>query len=158
MNIFFISLAGGQVHSGWTPFYFMYDPKCSTTFPRCTINAPVAIAWCTINVPAVFAWCTNHFVHKVEFSYIGWNGVHPLWCQSEIIPRNVSTQVYWLRNDINKDQIPRSVLRLFDNVYCLNQLLWITADRNSQRQESFNNTDHHGPLKLPVYTMESVGR
>ena len=66
-------------HSGWTPFYFMYDPKCSTTFPWCTINAPAAFAWCTINVPAVFAWCTNHFVHKVEFSYIGWNGVHPLW-------------------------------------------------------------------------------
>ena len=42
-------------------------------------------------------------------------------CRSEIIPRNVSTQVSWLRNDINKDQIPRSVLRLFDNVYCLNQ-------------------------------------
>ena len=70
------------------------------------------------------------------------------------------TQVSWLRNDINKDQIPRSVLRLFDNVYIAwtNELLWITADRNSQRQESFNNTDHHGPLKLPVYTVESVGR
>ena len=65
-------------HSGWTPFYFMYDPKCSTTFPWCTINAPAAFAWCTINVPAAFAWCTNRFVHKVEFSYIGWNGVHPL--------------------------------------------------------------------------------
>ena len=68
-----------QYHSGWTPFYFMYDPKCSTTFPWCTINAPAAFAWCTINVPAVFARCTNRFVHKVEFSYIGWNGVHPLW-------------------------------------------------------------------------------
>ena len=67
-------------HSGWTPFYSMYDPKCSTTFPWCTINAPAAFAWCTIHVPAVFAWCTNHFVYKVEFSYIGWNGVHPL-CQ-----------------------------------------------------------------------------
>ena len=65
-------------HSGWTPFYFMYDPKCSTTFPWCTINAPATFAWCTINVPAAFAWCTNRFVHKVEFSYIGWNGVHPL--------------------------------------------------------------------------------
>ena len=65
-------------HSGWTPFYFMYDPKCSTTFPWCTINAPVVFAWCTINVPAAFARCTNRFVHKVEFSYIGWNGVHPL--------------------------------------------------------------------------------
>ena len=50
------------------------------------------------------------------FSY-RWLGA----CRSEIIPRNVSTQVSWLRNDINKDQIPRSVLRLFDNVYCLNQ-------------------------------------
>ena len=68
-----------QYHSGWTPFYFMYDPKCSTTFPWCTINAPTAFAWCTINVPAAFARCTNRFVHKVEFSYIGWNGVHPLW-------------------------------------------------------------------------------
>ena len=67
-------------HCVWTPFYFMYDPKCSTTFPWCAINAPVAFAWCTINVPVAFAWCTNHFVHKMEFSYIGWNGVHPLWC------------------------------------------------------------------------------
>ena len=66
------------IHSGWTPFYFMYDPKCSTTFPWCTINAPAVFAWCTIDVPAAFAWCTNRFVHKVEFSYIGWNGVHPL--------------------------------------------------------------------------------
>ena len=55
---------------------FMYDSKCSTTFPSCTINAPATFAWCTINVPAVFAWCTNQFVHKVEFSYIEWNGVH----------------------------------------------------------------------------------
>ena len=40
-----------------------------------------------------------------------------------------------------------------------NERLWITADRNSQRQESFNNTDQqNGPLKLPVYTVESVGR
>ena len=79
--------------------------------------------------------------------------------QSGNLSTNVSTQVSWLRNDINKDQIPRSVLRLFDNVYIAwtNELLWITADRNSQRQESFNNTDHHGPLKLPVYTVESVG-
>ena len=44
-----------------TPLYFMYEPKCSTTFP-----------WCTINDPEALAWCTNHFVHKVEFSYIGW--------------------------------------------------------------------------------------
>ena len=29
--------------------------------------------------PVAFAWCTNHFVHKVEFAYIGWKGVHPLW-------------------------------------------------------------------------------
>ena len=67
------------MHSGWTPFYFMYDPKCSMTFPWCTIDAPAAFAWCTINVPTAFAWCTNYFVHKVEFSYIGWYGVHPLW-------------------------------------------------------------------------------
>ena len=47
-------------HRGWTPFYFMYDPECSTTFP-----------WCTINAPVVFAWPTNSytkwsFVHRVE--------------------------------------------------------------------------------------------
>ena len=54
-------------HCGWTPFYFMYDTKCSMTFPWCTINAPVAFAWCTLNVPAAFAWCTNHFVHKSVF-------------------------------------------------------------------------------------------
>ena len=65
--------------SPWLNSYFMYDPKCSTTFPWYTINSPVAFAWCTINASAPFAWCTNHFVHKVEFSYIGWNGVHPLW-------------------------------------------------------------------------------
>ena len=110
-------------HCGWTPFYFMYDPKCSTAFPWCmidapsalawctiyapsafawcTINAPAAFAWCTINAAAAFAWCTinasvafacctinapaafswcpKQFVHWVEFLYIGWNGVHPLW-------------------------------------------------------------------------------
>ena len=66
----------------------MYDPKCSTKFPWCTINAQAALPWCTINAqaalprctinaPAVFAWCTNQFVHKVEF--IEWNGVHTLW-------------------------------------------------------------------------------
>ena len=76
-------------HRGWTTFHYMFNPKCSTTFPWCTINAPAAFAWCTINAPAVFAWCTihapavfawctNHFEHKMEFSYIGWNGVHPL--------------------------------------------------------------------------------
>ena len=70
-------------HCVWTPFYFMYHPKCSTTFPWCTINAPAAFAWCTINVPVAFAWCTNHFLHKLEFSYIGWNGVHPL-CQCKL--------------------------------------------------------------------------
>ena len=75
-----------RYHSGWTPFYFMYDPKCSTTFPWCTINAPAAFAWCTINVPAAFARCTNRFVHKVEFSYIGWNGVHPLWLHGNLSP------------------------------------------------------------------------
>ena len=68
-------------HCGWTPFCFMHDLKCSTTFPWCTINAPMAFAWCTMNAPAVFAWCMNHFVHKMEFSYIGWNGVHPLCIQ-----------------------------------------------------------------------------
>ena len=77
--IFYDAMYRSHIHSGWTPFYFMYDPKCSTTFPWCTINAPAAFAWCTINVPAAFAWCTNRFVHKVEFSYIGWNGVHPQW-------------------------------------------------------------------------------
>ena len=82
-------LRNQQEHSGWTPFYFMYDPKCSTTFPWCTINAPAAFAWCTIHVPAVFAWCTNHLVHKVEFSYIGWNGVHPLWGNSSEYLRGV---------------------------------------------------------------------
>ena len=51
---------------------FMYDPKCSTTFP-----------WCTTNAPAVFAWCTSQFVHKVELSYIEWNGVHTLWQWSQ---------------------------------------------------------------------------
>ena len=45
-------------HRGWTPLYFMYDPKCSTAFSLCTIN-----------VPATFAWCTTHFVHKMELSY-----------------------------------------------------------------------------------------
>ena len=64
---------------GWTPFYFMYDPKCSKTFPWFTINAPAAFAWYTINVPAAFSWCTNHFAYKVVFSCIWWNGVHPLW-------------------------------------------------------------------------------
>ena len=63
---------------------FMYDPKCSTTFPWCTINAPAAFAWCTINAPAVFAWCTNQFVHKVEFSYIEWNGLHTLWYEGAL--------------------------------------------------------------------------
>ena len=58
---------------------FMCDSKCSTTFPWCTINAPAAFPWCTINAPAVFAWCTNQSVHKVQFSYIEWNGVHTLW-------------------------------------------------------------------------------
>ena len=58
---------------------FIYDPKCSTTFPWCTINAPAVFPRCTINTPAVFAWCTNQFVHKVEFSCIEWNGVHILW-------------------------------------------------------------------------------
>ena len=33
-----------QNHRGWIPFYFMYGLKCSTTFPWCTINAPVAFA------------------------------------------------------------------------------------------------------------------
>ena len=70
---------GSKITVGELRSAFMYDPKCSTTFPWCTINAPAAFAWCTINAPAVFAWCTNQFVHKVEFSYIEWNGVHTLW-------------------------------------------------------------------------------
>ena len=49
-------------HRGWTPVYFMYDPKCSRTYPWYTINAPAAFAWCTINVPMAFTWCTNHFI------------------------------------------------------------------------------------------------
>ena len=49
------------------------------TFAWCMINAPVTFAWCMINAPVTFAWCMNHFIHKLEFSYIGWNGVHPLW-------------------------------------------------------------------------------
>ena len=87
-----------QLHRGWTPFYFMYDPRCSTTFPWCTINAPAAFAWCTINVPVAFTWCTNYFVHKVEFWYIGWNGVHPLWISApwESSRRSSSR---WGRND-----------------------------------------------------------
>ena len=55
-------------HRGSTPFYFMYDHKQSMTFH-----------WCTINAPTAFAWCTNHFIHKMEFWYIGWNRVQPLW-------------------------------------------------------------------------------
>ena len=58
---------------------FMYDPKCSTTFPWSTINAPAAFAWCTINARGVFASCANQFVHKVDFSDIEWNAVHTLW-------------------------------------------------------------------------------
>ena len=54
------------------------NPKCSTTLHSCTINAPLAFAWRTIQALVAFAWCTNHFVHRVVFSYIGWNGVHPL--------------------------------------------------------------------------------
>ena len=69
-----------HVHRGWTPFYFMYNPNCSTTFTWCTINAPVAFDWCNVgdDAPAAFVWCTNHFVHKVEVSYIGLKGAHPL--------------------------------------------------------------------------------
>ena len=90
-------------HSGWTPFYFMYDPKCSTTFPWCTINAPAAFAWCTINVPAAIARCTNRFVHKVEFSYIGWNGVHPLCICTCEIRRQGWDEMFWVANhhDLN---------------------------------------------------------
>ena len=70
------------LHRVWTPLYFMYDAMCSTTFLWWTINAPAAFAWYTINSPVAFAWCTNHFAHKVKFSYIGWNGVHPRWFSS----------------------------------------------------------------------------
>ena len=64
---------------GWILFYFMCDTKCSMMFRWCTINDLVALSWCTINTQAAFAWCTDHFVHKVEFSYIEWNGVHSRW-------------------------------------------------------------------------------
>ena len=67
-------------HRGWTPFYLKFDPKCSTTFPWCMINVPAVFAWCRINAPVAF-------VHKVEFSYIGWNGVHPL----RLLSRRVRT-------------------------------------------------------------------
>ena len=70
-------------HHGWTAFYFMYDPKCSTTFPWLMYDAPVAFAWCTINAPVAFVWCTNHFVNKVEFPYIGWDGIRPLCVKCE---------------------------------------------------------------------------
>ena len=54
-----------------------------------------------------------------------------------------------------------------------NERLWITDDQNSQRQESFNNTDRHGPLtassqlgntwvlgsilEVPLFTSDSYG-
>ena len=60
---------------GWIMFYFMYDPKCSMTFPWCTINAPVVFAWCATNAPAAFLLmyeplCTlsGIFAHRVERS------------------------------------------------------------------------------------------
>ena len=68
-------------------------------FAWCTINAPAAFAWCTINAPAAFAWCTNHFVHKVEFSYIGWNGVHPLWYLSMISLYKSILSYHWGSTD-----------------------------------------------------------
>ena len=76
-------------------FAFMYDPKCSTTFPWCTINAPATFAWYTINAPAVFAWCTNQFVHKVEFSYIEWNGVHTLGIWYNNLPNKCWPLLTW---------------------------------------------------------------
>ena len=55
----------------------------------------------------------------------------------------------------------------------ITERLWITDDQNSQRQESFNNTDHHGPLaascqlvntwvlgsilEVPLFTSDSYG-
>ena len=82
-------------HRGWTRFYFMYDPKCSTTFSLCTINAP-----------AVFAWCTNQFLHKVEFSYIGWNRVHTLILKHEILE-----PFQWLRCDLTIPEMPIAEVR-----------------------------------------------
>ena len=69
----------------------MYVPQYSTKFPWCTINARAAFACCIINIPVAFAWCMNHFVHKVGFSYIGWNGVHPLCIYGARYPRTVHT-------------------------------------------------------------------
>ena len=84
----------------WTPFYFMYEAKCFMTFPWCTINTPATFVWCAINAPEVFAWCTNHFVHKVEFSHIGWNGVHPL-CISSQNTDSVNTILDGIHKNIN---------------------------------------------------------
>ena len=81
-----------HLHLCWTLFYFKYDPKCSTTSPWCTIDAPAVFAWCTINASVAFAWCTNHFAHKVEFSHICWDGVHPVWLGS---PSTLPSQGVW---------------------------------------------------------------
>ena len=40
----------------------------------------------------------------------------------------------------------RSLAYLTMYISWTNERLWITDDQNSQRQESFNNTDDHGPL------------
>ena len=93
-----IRVADGQVpswqqasHRGWTLLYCMYDPMCSTTFPWCTINAPAAFAWYTMNVPGAFAWFTTQFVHKVRFSYIGWDKVHTLVICSDRIDQSANS-------------------------------------------------------------------
>ena len=88
-------------HCGWTPFCFMYDPECSTTFPWCTIDAPATFAWCTIHAPAAFAWCTNHFVHKVEFSYTRRNGVHPLCSWGPFYQHGLTLIPAWISNYIH---------------------------------------------------------
>ena len=80
-----VGKGGGVKIKVYTPLWVNSVPLLCTTrsvprsVPWCTINAPAAFPWCTINAPAVFAWCTNQFLHKVEFSYIEWNGVHTLW-------------------------------------------------------------------------------
>ena len=103
-----------QCHNGWTPLYFMYDPKCSTTF-----------LWCTTNAPAAFAWCTNHFVHKKEFGYIGWKGVHPLWvctplwrhrCHCGIVVSCIENNAaILLVEKFNSSRIPMSGSHINDN-------------------------------------------
>ena len=67
----------------------------------------------------------------------------------------------------------RSLAYLTMYIAWTNERLWITDDQNSQRQESFNNNDHHGPLEascqlvnmwvlgsileVPLFTSDSYG-